>query len=190
MPRRSPTFRSAANTAFSWVLLLFLIEGADQLLRHQRGLSLDGLGIMPRTQAGLIGILFSPLLHANWEHLLANALPLLVLLTLLFWDKRYRPLPALTSIWFLSGLGTWAIGRPGTLHVGASSIIFGLVAYLITAGIFLHSWRTAIIALLVLLAFGGIFYGVLPQDGPISWEGHLCGSVAGVAIAWINRRRT
>jgi membrane associated rhomboid family serine protease len=165
-----------------------VVEFADHLLRQRKDLTLDLFGIVPRTLPGLAGILFSPLLHANFAHLAANAIPLLILLTLLFWDRRYRPWSTLTSIWLVSGLGTWLIGRSGSIHLGASSIVFGLVAYLILAGVLLRSWRSALIAILVCLAFGGIFYGVLPQAGPISWEGHLCGAIAGLAAAWSNRK--
>jgi membrane associated rhomboid family serine protease len=165
------------------VALLFVVEGVDQILQRLRGVTLDGFGIVPRTQAGLVGIAFSPLLHANVAHLLANALPLLILLTVLFWDRHYHPWWTLGTIWLVSGLGTWLIGRGGSVHIGASSIIFGLVTYLIVAGLLMKSWRSALVAFLVLLAFGGILYGVLPQNGPISWEGHLSGAIAGVLAA-------
>ncbi len=150
--------------------------------------SLRLLGIVPRTLSGLVGIAFSPLLHANLAHLLANAAPLFVLLTLLFMDRHYRPGIALVCIWIVSGFGTWLIGRGGTVHLGASSIIYGLVTYLAAAGFLLRSWQSAFVALLVVLLYGGVMYGVLPQHGPVSWEGHLCGACAGLWVAWKNRR--
>src|ERR1043166_6481670 len=182
------TFNGAVQTSALLVSILFLVEAVDMLLRHEQRLGLAAFGIVPRTIPGLIGIAFSPLLHASPAHLLANALPLFVLLVLLFWDRHYYPVLTLCSIWFFSGLGTWLIargsedGRP-IIHIGASSIIFGLVAYLIVAGFMMKSWRSAIIALLVFICFGGIFYGVLPQTGPISWEGHLSGALAGIWAA-------
>ncbi len=182
---RSATFRNAAETAGSFVSTLLLIQLANSLLQfYQTGINLLGLGIRPLNPQGLIGIAFSPLLHGSWLHLLANAVPLLVLMTILFWDHRYKPRRTLTTIWLLSGLGTWLIGRPNSVHVGASSIIYGLVAYLLLAGILMRSWRAFFITLLVGLAFSGIWYGILPQDGPISWEGHLCGAIAGLIAAW------
>jgi membrane associated rhomboid family serine protease len=186
MPRhraRSRSFNQVVRLSFLMVLLLFLVEFMDRLLRHHQGLTLDGLGIIPRSIPGLLGIVFSPLLHADLTHLTANAVPLLILLTLLFWDRHYHPWTTLATVWLVSGFGTWLIGRPDSLHIGASSIIFGLVAYLILAGVLLRRWRSAFIAIGVFIAFGGIFYGVLPQAGPISWEGHLCGTVAGLFAA-------
>jgi len=163
---------------------LVLIEAADQVLRVLGVGTLDGLGIRPRNPEGLAGVVFSPLLHGSWLHLAANALPLLVLMTLLFWDRRY----AIALIWAVSGLGTWVIGRPGSIHIGASSLIYGLVSYMIVAGLLIRSWRAVVVGLAVGVAFSGIWYGVLPQDGPISWEGHLCGAVAGVIAArWTQR---
>ena len=182
------TFKGAVQTSALMVSVLFLVEVADLLLRHEKHLTLAGFGIVPRTVSGLVGIAFSPLLHASPAHLLANALPLFVLLVLLFWDRHYYPVLTLSSIWLFSGLGTWLIGRGSDgdrpiIHIGASSIIFGLVTYLIVAGFLMKSWRSAAVALLVFIGFGGILYGLLPRAGPISWEGHLSGALAGIWAA-------
>lgn len=178
---RSPS--QAFGLSFTLVAIPALIQVADLVLRQQSGFALTGLGIAPRSVAGMVGILCSPLLHADFNHLLANAVPLLVLLTLLFSDRHYHPWSTVATIWFVSGIGTWLIGRSGSIHIGASSIVFGLVAYLILAGLLMRSWRSVLVAILVFLVFGGIFYGVLPQSGPVSWEGHLCGALAGLYAA-------
>src|SRR5437870_8991019 len=182
------TFKGAAQTSVLMLSVLFLVEVVDLILQREKRMTLAVFGIVPRTVSGLGGIAFSPLLHASPAHLLANALPLFVLLILLFWDRHYYPVLTLASIWFFSGLGTWLIGREADggrpiVHIGASSIIFGLVTYLIVAGFLMKSWRSAIVALLVLICFGGIFYGLLPHAGPISWEGHLSGALAGIWAA-------
>jgi membrane associated rhomboid family serine protease len=174
------SFTEAVQISALMVSVLFIVEATDLILQRAAGRTLGLYGIMPRVVPGLVGIVFSPLLHASVPHLLANALPLFILLVLLFWNRHYHPVITLCSIWFFSGLGTWLIGRGNTVHIGASSIIFGLVAYLIVSGFLMESWRSAFVAIVVLLAFGGIFYGVLPQSGPISWEGHLSGAIAGV----------
>jgi membrane associated rhomboid family serine protease len=163
------------------VALLFLVRGIDVLLH----LHLDRLGIVPRTFSGLAGIFFSPLLHGNMHHLLANSVPLFVLLVILLSNSKYHPYASVGFIWLVSGIGTWLIGRRGSVHIGASSIVFGIAAFLIVAGFTMKSWRSVVIAVFVFLFYGGIFYGALPQQGPISWEGHLCGTIAG---AWRARR--
>jgi membrane associated rhomboid family serine protease len=175
--RRESDFANVLVVSLAFVATLFLVEGIS-LVFH---LPLQRFGIVPRTESGLPGILLAPLLHASLSHVLSNALPLFVLLVLLLSNKAYHPYSTLAWIWGASGLGTWLIGRGHAVHIGASSIVFGLAAFLIAAGFMMKSWRSAFVALFVLVCYGGIFYGVLPQAGPISWEGHLCGAVAG---AW------
>ncbi len=178
---RHSSLIKAAQISASLVLALFAVKGVEIMLH----ISLAGFGVVPRTESGLIGIVFSPLLHANAAHLIANAVPLFVLLVILFWDRYYHPGRTLALIWLASGFGTWLIGRGDRVHIGASSLIFGLVSYLIVAGFLMDSWRSVGVALLVFFLFGGIFFGVIPQPGPISWEGHLSGAIAGV---WAARR--
>ena len=180
MPGKS-TFPQAVFISALFIAVLFLVKGIENLFH----LPLEQFGIVPRTLSGLIGILFSPLLHGNMHHLLANSVPLFVLLVLLLSNPKYHPYQTLALIWLASGLGTWLIGRGGAVHIGASSIVFGLAAFLIVAGLTMKSWRSATVAIFVFLFYGGIFYGALPQAGPISWEGHLCGALAG---AWLARR--
>jgi membrane associated rhomboid family serine protease len=147
---------------------------------------IKGFGIRPRNPEGAIGILFAPLLHGNVQHLAANSLPLWILIVLLFADRKYKPWNTFWLVWIVSGLGTWLIGRNenNAVHIGASSLIFGFAAYLMLSGILMRSWRSFFVALVVFVFFGGIFYGALPQNGPISWEGHLCGAIAGLWAAW------
>lgn len=176
---RNHTFGAAAETALGFVFVLILIKGIELGL----GISLAGFGIRPRQIDGLPGIVFSPLLHANVTHLASNTVPLLVLVTLLFWDARYRPTSTLLSIWMVSGVGTWLIGRGDSVHIGASSLIYGLVSFLVASGIKLKSLRSVLVAILVLLAYGGAVYGILPENRQISWEGHLSGAIAGLLAA-------
>ena len=45
---------------------------------------------------------------------------------------------------------------------------------------------TFFVAIVVFLVFGGIYVGILPHNGPVSWEGHLSGVVAGLLAAFNN----
>ena len=177
--RNAHSLADALQTSGLLVLGLYLIFLVDLAL----GLHLARFGIRPRTALGLVGIVFSPLLHANLAHLVANSIPLFILLLLLLADRYYDPYRTLGLIWLGSGVGTWVIGRSYAIHIGASSVIFGLVVYLITAGIRMQSWRSTIVALAVFLVFGTMLLGVLPHAGPISWEGHLCGALTGFWVA-------
>ncbi len=184
MGEKRTALANAIVTSFTIVSLMFVVLGVEYAFH----VNLGSFGIRPRTEVGLPGILFAPLLHAGLQHLLANAVPLFVLLVLLLSNPGYRPYSTLAWVWLASGAGTWLIGR-NAVHLGASSVIFGLAAFLIAAGIFLKGWRTALVAVVVFLLYGGIFYGVLPRNGPISWEGHLCGAIAGVWAALAQRKK-
>lgn len=186
---RKHSLQYAVSEAGALVGLMVVIKVVELVLHK----SFAGFGILPRDLQGALGILPAPLLHGNLAHLFANIGPLFVLLVILYWDKTYHPTRTITMIWIVSGLGTWLIGRAAgpdgmpTVHIGASSLIYGLVAYLVTAGVLTHKWRTLFVALLVALAFGGIVHGVLPQqNSAMSWEGHLSGAVAGLFAATSN----
>lgn len=166
------------------VLIIYAVFYVNVFL----GGMLNRFGIIPRTSWGLFGILFSPLLHANYQHLTANAISLFFLLVVVFSHREYKAEYALIAIWLVSGFGTWLIGRPWdphlhVVHLGASSVIYGLVVYIVASAWWLRSWQTAFWAILILFLYGGIVYGMLPQAGIISWEGHLSGAVAGFLVA-------
>jgi membrane associated rhomboid family serine protease len=177
--KEQPQFFDVVLASTAMVGTLFAVKAVELAL----GLPLERFGIVPRTAPGLIGIIFSPLLHANVAHLMANAVPLFILLLLLLGNPDYHPYKTLALIWLISGFGTWLIGRGNAVHIGASSIIFGLAAFLIASGFHGKSWQAVVVAVFVFVFYGGIFLGVLPQPGPISWEGHLSGAVAGVWLA-------
>ena len=174
----------AIKISMTWVGLLWVVEIVDL----SSGFQLDGYGILPRKVDGLMGIFWSPLLHADFAHLIANSGPLVLLLIMLFSHRQYRPKSSLAFIWLVSGLGTWLIGRPA-IHIGASSIVYGLAAFLMTASFWMRSWRAFFLSILALLMFGGLFYGLFYIQKGVSWEGHLSGALAGVWVAWLMHAR-
>ncbi|MGW6173904.1 rhomboid family intramembrane serine protease [Arthrobacter sp. NPDC055138] len=146
------------------------------------------LGIAPRRLDGLDGVLFGPLLHADTSHLLSNTLPLLVLgfLTLLEGIRRFTVV--LACSWVASGLGVWLTGAG--LTIGASGLVFGLLAYLLVRGFYNRSWRQILLAVVIFIFYGSVLWGVLPTAMPgISWQAHLFGAVGGVVAAVLLRRR-
>lgn len=178
-----------AVTILTFVALLYLVELIDELSRH----SLDANGIRPLETDGLWGIVFAPLLHANWQHLMANTVPLLVLGFLVTLAGLSRFVWATAIVWILGGLGTWLIGNVGsgcgpTDHIGASGLIFGWLAFLLVFGIFVRRVWDIVIGLVVMFAYGGVLLGAMPVlgvCGGVSWQGHLCGAIAGVVAAYV-----
>ncbi|AFC52898.1 rhomboid family protein [Mycobacterium intracellulare] len=177
-----------AATILTFVVLLYFVELVDQMTRH----SLDANGIRPLELDGLWGIVFSPLLHASWEHLMANTVPLLVLGFLMTLAGLSRFVWATAIVWILGGLGTWLIGDVGsscgpTDHIGASGLIFGWLAFLLVFGIFVRRVSNIVIGLVVMFAYGGVLLGAMPVlglCGGVSWQAHLCGAIAGVVAAY------
>jgi membrane associated rhomboid family serine protease len=160
------------------IWLVFVVE-------HIPGLNLTSYGIVPRTMRGLTGILAAPFLHANLGHITSNTIPLTVLLLLLA-GSRAASWAIVLSIVLLSGALLWLFGRPAN-HIGASSLIYGLVAYLFVSGI--REQRIVPMAISVLVGFlygGSMASGIVPRWGSqISWEGHLFGAIAGALVAYL-----
>ncbi|MFN7730906.1 MAG: rhomboid family intramembrane serine protease [Pirellula sp.] len=144
---------------------------------------LTAWGLVPRVWSGLCGIVTSPFLHANFSHLLSNSVPLLILLFLLC-SSQPRAWPTVVEIVVLGGILLWLFGR-SAVHVGASGLIYGLIAFLIVSGVRERHLVSMVVAILVGFLYGGtLLSGVLPTVGPsVSWDGHLCGAIAGGAIA-------
>lgn len=170
------------------VITLWAIELANALLDQR----LNNFGIHPRSIGQLQGILFAPFLHGSWWHLIGNTFPLVVLSGLILAKDRgeWIAVTVLTAI--VSGFGTWLFGGGNTVHIGASGVVFGYFGFLVTRAYFERSLGSIAVALLVVMMFGGMIWGILPVRVGISWEGHLFGMLGGIAAAWaiggINRK--
>ncbi|MEU4478597.1 rhomboid family intramembrane serine protease [Micromonospora sp. NPDC023966] len=168
------------------VPVLFLIEAVDVGL----GADLDvTAGIIPHHIQGLDGIFFSPFLHAGWNHLYSNSIPLILLGTFVLAAGTRRFLWSTLVIILVSGLGVWFTGSPNSVVVGASGVIFGYLGILLTRGIVERSWWNFAVVLLVGLLYGWQLLGILPTDERISWQGHLFGLLGGAVAAILFRRR-
>jgi len=157
------------------IWLIFLLTSLDKRLLL--------FGILPRRIRGIPGILFAPLLHANFNHIFFNSIPLVVLSNFLLIHGLHYFLEVTLAITLISGFLIWCFGKPG-LHIGASAVITGYWALLVS-DIFKQGTLTAIILGIVsLYYFAGIFLGVFPGKKGVSWEGHLFGLLAGFAISF------
>lgn len=171
----------------SLVLMLWAIESVDWVL----GGSLDGFGIRPRTTTGLRGIFWAPWLHGSFSHLAANTIPFAVLGWFIM-VRNMRHFFWVTAITMLvGGLGTWLVGVSGTVHLGASILIFGYFGYLLFAGLFERSLQSLSMMLIVIMLYGSFIWGIFPiWASNISWEGHLFGFIGGaIAAYFLNPRR-
>jgi membrane associated rhomboid family serine protease len=147
------------------------------------------LGIIPRTTVGLRGILLAPFLHGNLAHLLANSIPF-VLLGWLVMLRDARHFTTVTVIAMIaSGMMAWLLGAPGSVHVGASGLIFGYLGFLMLSGWYARSAGSILLSIAVTILWGGLALGVMPGQAGISWQAHLGGFIGGVVAARGYRKR-
>ena len=170
-----------ALVAVAWVLELgdFLVPGRW----------MDMHGIQPRTMSGLVGILFAPLLHGSFAHLMANTVPFLVLGFLVMVRGLGTFIGVTLMVIVLGGLLVWLLAPGNSIHIGASGLIFGYIGYLLARGYFERNFSSLAVAALVALLYGGALWGVLPGQIGVSWQGHLFGFLSGVATAGLLRPR-
>ena len=166
--------------------LLFVIELIDRATGH--GLDNAG-GIRPHHLDGLDGVLFAPFLHANFNHLYGNSVPLLLTGTFVLATGGKRFLGVTLVIAVCSGLGVWFTGNPNSIVIGASGVIFGYLGFLLVRGIVERSWWGIAVGLLIGLLYGTQLVSALPTDERISWQAHAFGLLGGVIAAVLFRRR-
>lgn len=169
--------------AFFIVVVLWLIRLVESLF----GFEFYTFGILPRETQGLIGILTSPLVHANWEHLIANTVPIFILTSILFFFYRMKSLYILPLLWLTAGLMTWTIGRV-SWHIGASSVIYALASFLVFGGLFSKNIKLIIVAVVIAVAYYGLIFGIFPGAEEVSWEGYLSGFLSGLLWAYVFRK--
>ncbi len=180
--RARANFRLALKLSLGLVTLLWLIA----LLGW--GLELEQFGIRPRRWIGLPGILVAPLLHADFTHLIANSLPLLILGTVMLHLYPNSALRVLPVVYLGPGIVVWAFGQEG-VHVGASGLVYGLVSYIFVGGLIRRDRRAIAASLLVCFMYGTLAWGVLPIRPRISWVTHLAAALIGAWLAIMLRHR-
>ena len=166
----------------AFVVVLWLIK----LFEFEFDLDFSTWGVLPHDVTGLRGIIFSPLIHANFKHLIANTIPLFILTFSLFFFYRKSSYTIFILIYLFSGVFVWLGGREA-LHIGASGLIYGLAAFLFLSGIISFNIRLLTISMIVSLVYGGLFWGIFPVKPEISWESHLWGGISGFALAFFYR---
>src|SRR5215203_3903308 len=169
-----------ARPGWAALIMLLLLAGMWmlELLDQLSGNQLDQLGIHARDVDGMPEILTAPFLHAGWDHLISNSLPFVVLGFLVLLSGLARWLVSSLIIIVISGMTAWLLTPANTIILGASGLIFGWLTYLLARGLWSRRPAQVVIAVLVLLVYGGLIWGVFPGNAGISWQAHLGGAVA------------
>ncbi len=165
------------------VLLLWLIK-ITEVAFHT---SFADFGLEPQTLKGLRGILFSPLLHADWAHLSSNSIPLFLLSSGLFYYYGKKAGTIFMLCWLVTGLWVWIFAADTGIHIGASGLVYALATFHFTSGILRREPRMMAFSMLVVFLYGSLVWGISPDFFPgknISWQSHLMGGLAGILIAF------
>jgi len=161
-----------------WIVHLLSLLFAEDLSR---------LGLLPRNLLGLLGIFTSPLIHADFSHLISNTIPLIILGWIIFSFYPKVSYILFLFIYFVTGLLVWIFARQ-VFHIGASGIVYGLVSFLFFSGIFRKDNTSIALALVITFLYGGLVWGMIPGWKGISWESHLFGAITGLIAAYLFRK--
>jgi membrane associated rhomboid family serine protease len=168
-------FIESLKIPFRFIVVIWAIHIVQFLLR----LDLGFLGVYPREFFGLKGVLFAPLIHADFPHLIHNSTPFFVLSAMIMFFYRKVAVRSIIMIYLLTGLAVWLFAR-SVFHIGASGVVYGLVSFVFWNGIFRRNVKSIILALIVTFLYSGFFMGILPNQEGISWESHLLGGIIGI----------
>ena len=168
-------------------LVIFLT--AIHLLNSFLNNRLSTFGIYPGSVRTLPHIIFAPFIHGSWGHLLNNLFGITVFSSLCLLRGIGFYLRSSLFIIVVTGIIVWLFGRPA-FHIGASGWIFGLWSLSIAMAWFQRKFFNIVIALFVVIFYGGMVFGVLPGRAEVSFESHLAGALAGILCAWVMTNRT
>jgi len=180
--RSRRNFLTAVRFSVMFTALIWLLFAGNWIF----GLNMQQYGLLPQQQSGLWGILYTPLLHGSWQHLIANTLPLLVVLTTMLFIYPNASLRVAPVIYFGTSVVVWVFGRPD-IHIGISGLVYGLLAFIFVSGILRRDIRSISVSLLIWFLFSPLLAGLVPTAGPVSWEMHLAGFLLGIVLAVIYR---
>lgn len=186
MPERLGTDRTnGLLLVAAMVGLMWTLEIVDIAADHR----LDNYGIHPRDLDGLPEILAAPFLHAGFGHLISNTIPFLAMGAAIALGGLMRVALVTLIVALVSGFGTWLIAASNSIHLGASGLVFGYAAYLVSRGIFSRRLSELAVGVVVVAIWGvGLLQGLLPQE-QISWQAHLFGAIGGLLAASMLARR-
>jgi len=167
----------------AFVFVFWVVEIIEQTL----GISLVRFGVFPLSLQGLPGILLSPFIHSNFDHLISNSIPFFILMFMLIYFYRRISYRIFIQLYLLAGLCLWIFGREAW-HIGASGVVYAMAAFHFVSGIIRSDVRLLTLSVVVVFLYGGLIWGLFPIDPTVSWEGHLWGAISGVILAIYYRK--
>jgi membrane associated rhomboid family serine protease len=188
-PTSPPAKRDDRVSGALFVAVLVAIMWVVEVIDSVAGGDLERHGIEPHDPDALPAIAAAPFLHGSWGHLIGNTIPFVILGCAIALSGLRRVVWVTVIVAVVAGLGVWIFAPAGTVHIGASGLVFGYATYLIFRGIFSRSMIHIAVGLVVVVLYGGtLLFSLAPRDG-ISWQGHLFGALGGILAAWWLDRR-
>ncbi len=175
--RRRGGWRTGLSYAAGFVIVIWAVHLVNAVVF---GGQLIVFGIHPLDLSSLWGVATSPLLHADFSHLVSNTLPGAIF-AFLIGHSGHRVFWEVTAIVVIvGGVGVWLFGGVGTNHIGASGLVYGWLAYLLIRGFFNRSLSEIGLGVTLGFIYSGLIFGLLPGTPGMSWQAHLFGAVGGV----------
>lgn len=174
------SFLKSVAIPITLLIIMWAVFGWE----YHNHISFNTYGVYPRDWVGLRGILLAPFIHGDFEHILNNSYPVLILGTAIFFFYRKSAWWVLLYSFLMTGVWVWAMARP-SFHIGISGVIYAWGSFLFTSGVLNKNKRTMGISFLVVFLYGSMIWGVLPITPGVSWESHLFGALAGIILAFV-----
>ena len=170
------------------VVVMWVVKLVETVLKAD----FSNYGILPLTTNGLVGIITAPFIHADFEHLTANTVPMFITVSIIFYFYREIAFKVFFLVWIFTDVWVWSFARGTSFHIGASGLVYGYVTFLLFSGLIRRNARLMAISMLIIFLYGGFFWGIFPDFFPhrnISWESHLMGGLSGLILAIFYRKQ-
>lgn len=167
----------------AFIVVFWIVE----IIEQTTGISFVKLGVYPHHLKGLPGIIFSPFIHSDFDHLFSNSIPFFILLFALIYFYRRISYRIFFQLYILAGLCVWLAGREAW-HIGASGVVYALASFHFVSGVIRNDVRLLTLSVVVVFLYGGLIWGLFPINPEVSWEGHLWGAISGVVLAFYYRK--
>jgi membrane associated rhomboid family serine protease len=177
-----------SNSILVYPLLLVFVIWLVFWYQIRIDYSIKSFGIRPQHIEGLLGIVSSPFIHADINHIYNNSIPLFVLSMALFYFYKKIAWKVVIYGILLSGALTWLIADNGN-HIGASGLVYVMVSFIFFKGIFAQHYRLIALSLIVIFFYGSMIWYVFPIKEGMSWQGHLSGFLTGLFFAILFRKQ-
>lgn len=180
-----PSIYVSTITPLRFVFIMWLFFSLDFVY----GFHFANYGILPRNIYGLTGVITAPFLHKGITHIVSNTFPVILLGVALFYFYHRVAIKVFYGSYLISNILVWIFARP-LMHIGASGLIYSMAFFIVISGLLSKKIQPLIIAIIVVIGYSGLFYGLIPSSYLYSWEMHIAGALCGSSFAIYYAKRS